>query len=151
MPILAVNKKATFDYEILETYEAGIVLQGQEVKSAKLGQISLKGAFVTFKQGELYLTNCHISQYQMAGKLAGYDPIRPRKLLVRKRELMSLIGKTQQKGLTLIPLKLYTKHSLIKLEFALAKGKKKIDKRETIKRRETDREIRRQFRNEKKF
>ena len=144
----AVNKKATFDYEILQTLEAGLVLHGQEVKSVKTGHISLKGAFVTLKQGggkipEAYLTNCHIPAYKHAGKLEGYDPYRARKLLLNKSEIKHLIGKTKEQGLTLVPLKVYNKHKLLKLSFGVARGKKKIDKRESIKKRETERKLRR--------
>jgi len=142
--ILAVNRRARFDYEILEKFEAGLKLAGHEVKSARAGKVSLKGAFVTIHQGEAYLTNAHISPYQPKNIPPSYDPTRPRKLLLKKKELKSLIGK--QKGLTIIPLKIYTKRHLIKLEIALAKGKKKIDKREVIKKREAERMIRRVMR-----
>ena len=98
MPTYAVNKQANFDYEILDKYEAGIVLEGHEVKSVRQGQINLKGAFATFKQGELYLTNAHISPYKYAGHLKDYDPTRPRKLLITKKEIKRLLGKLQQKG-----------------------------------------------------
>ncbi len=144
--ILAVNKRASFDYEILEKFEAGLVLTGSEVKSIKTGHISLKGSYVTFKKTtkdllELYLINTHIPLYKYA-RLENYDPERPRKLLLKKREIKYLVGKRQEKGLTLVPIKLYTKHSLIKLEFALARGKKKVDKREAIKKREIERKLR---------
>jgi len=141
MTTLAVNKKAKFDYELLEKYEAGLVLFGHEVKSIKTGHISLKGAFVTVHNGELFLTNALVPLYQHAGNIKDYDPTRSRKLLVKKRELRSLIGKKTQSGLTLIPIRVYTKRNLIKLEFALAKGKSKYDKRHTIKKREADRNI----------
>lgn len=142
---LAINKRATFDYELLDTYEAGLKLTGQEVKSAKLGHISLKGAFVTIHENEAYLTNCHISKYKYAGNLKDYDPERSRKLLIKRSEIKSLIGTIQQKGLTLIPTKIYVKNKLIKLEFAVAKGKRKIDKRESIKKREDDIRMERMF------
>lgn len=147
MKILAVNKRANFDYEILETYEAGIVLFGHEVKSVKTGHISLKGSFVTLKRTgkslpEVYLTNAHIPLYKHAGSIASYDPTRPRKLLLKKNEIKYLIGKRQEQGLTLVPLKVYIKRSLLKLQFGVGKGKKKIDKREKIKKRELDRNIR---------
>ena len=140
MKILAANKRATFDYELLNKYEAGLVLTGQEVKSAKLGHISLKGAFVSIHNNEAYLTNCHITLYKFAGKLPDYDPIRSRKLLLHKKEIISLIGTVQQKGLTLVPIKVYTKNNRVKLEFAVGRGKKKFDKREDIKKREVKRE-----------
>ena len=140
------NKQAKFDYEILDSYEAGVVLFGHEVKSVKAGQISLKGAFVTLRsspQPELFLTNANISKYKQAGPLPGHDPMRPRKLLMHKSQITTLIGKLQQTGLTLVPLSVYTKNNRVKLQFGLGRGKKKFDKRETIKKRETDREIRR--------
>jgi len=146
MKILAENKKAFFDYELLETYEAGIVLHGFEVKSIRAGHASLKGAYVIIKDNEVYLINALISPYQQANTPENYDTQRTRKLLLKKSEIKSLIGKSKVKGLTLIALRLYTKKNKIKLEFAIGKGKRKIDKRETIKKRETDREIRREFR-----
>jgi len=147
--IYSENKKARFDYEILASYEAGIVLYGNEVKSIKTGHISLKGAFVTLKQiqnktlPELYLINCYIPLYKYAGKVNNYDPERSRKLLIKSSEIKQLIGKIQEKGLTLVPIKVYNKNKLIKLNFGIGKGKKKIDKRETIKKRETDRKLQR--------
>lgn len=148
MKILAVNKRANFDYEILETYEAGIVLLGQEVKSVKTGHISLQGSFVVLKNTggnnlpEVFLINAHIPLYKFASAATDYDPTRPRKLLIKKNEIKYLIGKKQEQGLTLVPLKIYTKRSFIKLEFGIGRGKKKIDKREAIKKREVDRQIR---------
>lgn len=139
MTVLALNKRARYDYEVLETVSAGIVLSGQEVKSAKAGQVSLKGSYVVFrsskKGAEAYLLNSHISPYRYASKLEGYEPDAPRKLLLRKREISYLLGKREEKGLTLVPLKLYTDRSLVKLEFAVARGKKRFDKRETEKKR----------------
>ena len=147
MPILAVNKRANFDYFISDTYEAGLVLFGHEVKSVKTGHISLKGAFVTIKSSsknlpELYLINAHIPLYAKASTVKSYEPERPRKLLLHKNEIQKLIGKKQEQGLTLVPIKIYTKRNLIKLEFGIGRGKKKIDKREDIKKREVDRQIR---------
>ena len=158
MPTLAVNKRANFDYQILAKYEAGLVLLGHEVKSVKAGQASLKGSFVTLRQAssksadkqgrlkkglpELFLINAHIPLYKRASTIKDYDPTRPRKLLLNKNEIKHLIGKKQEQGLTLVPLKIYTKRSLIKLEFGIGRGKKKIDKREVIKKREQDRKIR---------
>ncbi|MCX6740493.1 MAG: SsrA-binding protein SmpB [Candidatus Parcubacteria bacterium] len=142
MPSLAINKKARFDYEILETHEAGIVLSGQEVKSAKAGQISLNGAYVVVDNNRnLNLLNASITPYKMAGPLPSYDPGRTRRLLLHKNEIDHLAGKIQQQGLTLIPLSLYTKHNKIKVEIGLGRGKKKYDKRETIRKREDDRQI----------
>jgi len=147
MPVLAVNKRANFDYDIKEKLEAGIVLLGHEVKSVKTGHVDLKGSYVTLKRSkkelpELYLINAHIPLYKHAGTVKDYNPTRPRKLLVKKKEIRYLIGKKQEQGLTLVPLKIYTKHSLIKLEFGIGRGKKKIDKREIIKKREVERKMR---------
>lgn len=141
MHIITTNKKAYFDYEILETFEAGIVLEGQEVKSIKTGHISLTGAYVTIKNSEAWLLSAHIPPYKMAGPLPGYEPTKSRKLLLRKQELRTLIGKIKQKGLTLMPLKIYTKRGKIKLEFGLARGKKKYEKREKIKEREIKKRV----------
>lgn len=147
MPTLAVNKKATFEYEILSHYEAGVILTGPETKSAKAGQVQLKGSFVSVKNREVWLKSAHISHYKPAGNSKDYDPIRPRKLLLHKKEIRQLVSKMQEKGLTLIPTKMYTKNNLVKVDIALAKGKKKADKRESIKRRETNQTIRRALRN----
>lgn len=145
MKILALNKRAAFDYHILETFEAGLILKGFEVKSVKLGHISLAGSYVVIKNGEASLLNAHISPYQPKNIPKNYDPTRTRKLLLHKKEINYLIGKSQQKGLTLAPIKLYAKKDKIKLEFGIARGKKKIDKRELIKKRETKREIERKI------
>jgi len=146
MSALATNKKANFDYEILEKHEAGLVLFGHEVKSLRDGQGSLKGSFISTRtkngKTELYLINCLIPLYKRAGILIDYDPRRERKLLLTKKEIERLISKKQIEGLTLIPLRIYTNHSFLKLEFALARGKKKYDKRESIKRRDIDRRLR---------
>ncbi len=136
MPTLATNKRAYYDYEILEKLEAGLKLLGHEVKSAKSGNISLKGSYVTISNHTASLLNAHIGAYSKAGPLPGYDPTRSRPLLVKKRELRYLLGKTHEQGLTLVPLSMYTKRNLVKLEFAVARGKKKFDKREAIKERE---------------
>lgn len=147
MSILALNKRARYDYELLETFSAGVVLTGQEVKSAKAGQVSLKGSFVVFratpKGPAPYLLNASISRYKYAGKLENYQPDIARPLLLRKSEISYLLGKRQEKGLTLVPVKLYTERSLVKLEFAVARGKKALDKRESIKRRELKRQLER--------
>lgn len=146
MKILAINKRANYDYEILDKYEAGLVLSGHEVKSARLGHINLKGAYVTMatdRKGnpQASLINANISPYKYAGKMSDYDPERSRKLLLHKEELRKLIGKTAE-HLTLVPIKVYNKQGIIKLEFGLGRGKKKIDKREDIKKRDINREIR---------
>jgi len=152
MSILAENRRSSYDYEILETYEAGLVLFGFEVKAIKTGRVSLTGSFVTAKNKELFLTNALIPPYQAANIPIDYNQTRPRKLLMKKSEISSLIGKLKAKGLTLVPIRLYTKKNTlrgaqgkIKLEFAVAKGKRKIDKRETIKKREFEREKEREF------
>lgn len=138
---LAENKKAFFDYEILEKLEAGLKLTGQEVKSAKAGQINLKGAFVTFHNGEAYVTNMHINKYKAAGPMPDYDPTHSRQLLIRKKQIAYLQAKSHEKGLTIMPLSVYTKGRLIKIEIAVARGKKLYDKRESIKNRELKREL----------
>lgn len=143
MADIAFNKRALFDYNLLEHFEAGISLTGAEVKSIKTGHISLKGSFVTRLGRELILTNANIPQYKFAGNLKSYDPVRPRKILLRKSQINNLIGKMSVSGLTVVPLRVYTKKRLIKVEIALAKGKKEFDKRETIKKREDNRKIKR--------
>jgi SsrA-binding protein len=144
MPVLATNKKARFDYEILDTFEAGLVLSGQEVKAVRQGQANLKGAYVTINnKAEAYLTNASIAAYKMAGPLPDYDSTRPRKLLLHKKEITSLTRKLQSAGLTLVPLSLYTKLRKIKLEIGLVKGKKKVDKRRSIKEKEQKRDMQR--------
>jgi len=147
MPTLAFNKRANFDYEIKEKFEAGIMLLGYEVKSVRTGHIGLKGSYVTLKKTkkklpELYLVNAHISLYKHAGKVKSYNPTRPRKLLIKKKEIKHLMGKKNEQGLTLVPIKMYTKRSLIKLEFGVGKGKKKRDKREDVKKKDIDKRIR---------
>ncbi|MFA4941382.1 MAG: SsrA-binding protein SmpB [Patescibacteria group bacterium] len=148
MPILATNKRANFDYAIEKKYEAGLVLFGHEVKSVKTGHVSLKGSFITLKSQknnrlpEILLINAHIPLYKHAGTIKNYEPTRSRRVLLNKKEIRHLIGKKKESGLTLVPLKLYTKHSFIKLEFGIGRGKKKYDKRETIKKREVERNIR---------
>jgi SsrA-binding protein len=146
MSLLALNKRASFDYEFLEKITAGLVLTGPETKAAKGGQANLKGSFVVFRgragaRPEAYLINAYIARYKCAGKDESYNPERPRKLLLRRREIAHLAGKQQEKGLTLVPIRLYTDRSLIKLEFAVARGKKSFDKRQSIK----DRELKRQL------
>jgi len=145
MSTFAVNKKAHFDYELLETFEAGLVLKGYEVKSIKAGHVSLKGSFVTFKRTELFLTNAHINPYKQAGNNDGYDPTGPRKLLVKKSEIKKLLGKSRTEGLTLVPISMYNKKGLVKLKFALGKGKKKADKRRILQNREDKIKIERAY------
>lgn len=140
MSTLATNKRARFDYDILETFEAGLQLLGHEVKSAKMGNVSLKGAYVVVGRNGASLINTHIGRYSKAGPLPGYEPTRSRSVLLKKRELSYLQGKTHEQGLTLVPLSVYTKRTLIKLELGLGRGKKKYDKREAIKQREWKRQ-----------
>ena len=146
MVTFAINKRSAYDYEILEKYEAGLVLRGYEVKSIKNGHISLKESFVTVKGNELYLTNAHITPYRQAGIIPGYDPTAPRKLLLKRAQIKSLIGKSRSQGLTLVPIRVYTRKRLLKLEFGLGKGKKEFDKRDIIKKREDERGMRRAMR-----
>lgn len=151
MPTLALNKRANFDYEIQSKFEAGIVLLGHEVKSIKTRKPSMKGSFVTIKSRlnnpELFLTNCHVPLYDKATTIDNYNPDRPRKLLMHRKEINRLIGKKQEQGLTLVPLKIYSTRGLIKLSFGVGRGKKKYDKRQDIKKRDTDRKIRTMMRN----
>lgn len=145
MPVLIKNKKAFYNYHILDKMEGGLVLIGQEVKALKEGKGSLFGSFVSIKNGEVYLVNCNITPYQPKNLPKGYNTQRDRKILLKKEEIKSLIGKTKEKGVTLIPLSIYTKKNFIKLEFAVAKGKKKHDKREAIKKRDIDRNLKRKI------
>jgi len=145
MKIYGENKKAYYDYEILEKFEAGLVLLGQEVKSIKSGHIGLTGSYVVFKQSEPYLIGAKVPAYQPKNTPSDYNPERLRKILLNKKEINLLSGKTKEKGLSMIPLKIYTKNGKIKLEFGLARGKKKYDKKEKIKNRDIDREIRRKL------
>ncbi|MEK7519181.1 MAG: SsrA-binding protein SmpB [Patescibacteria group bacterium] len=144
MGVLTENKKAYYKYEILERFEAGISLIGQEVKSLRTQGINLAGSFVVIKNGEIFWIGAKIPPYQPKN-VSNYNPDRSRKLLLKKEEIKYLIGKVKQKGLTLIPLKVYTKKGKIKLEFAIVKGKREIDKRDLIIKRETEREIDREL------
>ena len=140
MAVFAQNKKARFDYEILETFQAGIVLIGTEVKAIKTGHISIKGSYVVIKDNEFFLIGANIPPYQPKNAPKDYEPERLRKLLLTKSEIKHLVGKIKQKGLTLVPLKVYTVKGKVKITFGIGKGKKKYDKRETIKKRDFDRE-----------
>jgi SsrA-binding protein len=137
--LVAENRKAKHDYHLLEEFEAGLALVGTEVKAAREGGMQLRDSFCRFEQGEAYLFGAHIGQYSHGG-YATHDPARPRKLLLHKHELNKLLGKTTEKGLTIVPLRVYFKNGRLKAAIALAKGKNTIDKRETIRRREADRE-----------
>lgn len=142
MPTLAENKKVRFDYDVLETFEAGLVLTGQEVKSTRAGGLSLKGAFVTFHNNAPALTNATIAPYKNAGPLPDYDPTQSRKILLHKKEAEYLRGKVREEGLTIVPLSVYTKARLLKISVALCRGRKTHDKRAAIKKRDALREIR---------
>jgi SsrA-binding protein len=139
---LATNKKAYHNFHVLETFEAGIVLAGTEVKSIREGKVDIKESLVRIRDEEAYLVGCHVHPYSH-GNIFNRDPLRVRKLLLHKREIQRLMGKVQEKGLTLIPTRIYLKDGRIKVEIALAKGKRMHDKRETLKTREAGREIER--------
>jgi SsrA-binding protein len=139
--LLATNRKAFHEYFILDKLEAGIALLGTEVKSIREARINLKESYAAIKEGEAYLLNCHISPYSH-GNRENPDPLRRRKLLLHSKEIRKLIGKTQEKGLTLVPLRVYLRRGRIKVELGVARGKKLYDKRETERRKETDRETR---------
>lgn len=145
MPTLATNKQGLYNYEVLQKYEAGIVLSGAEVKAAKKQKVNLKGAYVSYEKEDLWLKNAHISAYQPKNQ-PGYEPVHPRKLLMKRREIDSLMGKSKQQGLTILPISLYTKGGLIKVKIGLARGKKSRDKRDIIKKRDADRKIGRALR-----
>ncbi|HYK87958.1 MAG TPA: SsrA-binding protein SmpB [Acidobacteriota bacterium] len=139
--VLTTNKKAFHNYYVLDKFEAGIALLGTEVKSIREGRINLKDSYALVKRGEAYLLNCHISPYSH-GNRENHDPLRQRKLLLHHQEIRKLIGKTQEKGLTLVPLRVYLRRGKIKVELGLARGKKLFDKRETERRKEAERESR---------
>ena len=140
--VVANNKKAFHEYHILETFEAGIQLKGSEVKSIREGKASLKESYVSIRKGEAWLRGAHISSYSHTG-FEGHKSVRNRKLLLHKKEIIKINSKLAEKGLTAVPIKLYLKNGLVKLEFGLAKGKKLFDKRETKKKRDIERDIQR--------
>jgi SsrA-binding protein len=143
--IITINRRARHDYFIEETIEAGLVLTGSEVKSLRAGKAQLKDSHARIERGEAWLANAHISEYNPAAQF-GHEPVRKRKLLLHAREIDRLTGKVKEKGLTLIPLRMYFKNGRAKVELGVARGKKQYDKRETIKERETDREVDRAMR-----
>ena len=145
---VATNRKAYHNYLIQDSVEAGIVLTGTEIKSIRAGRVSLGDAYVKPEAGELWLLNAHIARYE-AGSYLSHEPTRPRKLLLHHKQIDNLTSKVSEKGLTLVPLKLYIKGSIAKVEVALAKGKKLYDKRESMVRRETEREIERAIKKQK--
>jgi len=138
---IAENRKAFHDYHVLDTFEAGIVLLGTEIKAIREGRVNLRDSFARVEDGEVFLYNVNISPYSHRG-YADHEPLRRRKLLLHRDEIRKLIGKTVEKGMTLVPVRLYYKNGRVKVALGLAKGKKDYDKRETIKRREADRETR---------
>jgi SsrA-binding protein len=140
--VVATNRKATHDYHIEDRYEAGLVLLGSEIKSIRAGRVNLRDGYVIPRDDELWLVNAHIAAYQPASR-EGHDPHRARKLLLRRREIDRLISQVQERGYTIIPLRLYLKRGLAKLEIGLARGKRKYDKRATIAKRESQRQIER--------
>ena len=140
--VITVNRKARHDYHIQESFEAGIVLKGSEIKSIREGKVNLSDAYARPESGELWLYNCHIASYD-AASYNTHEPLRPRKLLLHRKEIDGLTSKVVQKGLTLVPLKLYIKHGVAKVELGVAKGKKVYDKREAIARRDAEREMER--------
>lgn len=142
--LIANNKKAYHDYFILETYETGIVLHGTEVKSLRMGKCSIKEAFIRIEDGEMYLYGMHISPYEK-GNIFNKDPLRVRKLLLHRKEIDKIFGKMKEKGMTVVPLKVYFRQSLVKVEIGLAKGKKLYDKREDIAKKDQRREAEREF------
>ena len=141
--VIADNRQARYQYHILETYEAGIELKGTEVKSIRAGRCNVRDSYALIRNDEAWLLNLHISPYQGASEYFNHDPRRTRRLLLHKQEIRKLIGKVEQQGLTLVPLKLYFKQGRVKVEIALAKGKKLHDKREDIKKREDKRSMQR--------
>ena len=142
--MIANNKKAYHDYFILDTYEAGIVLHGTEVKSLRMGKCSIKESFIRIENGEVFIYGMHISPYEK-GNIFNKDPLRPRKLLMHKKEIQKLVGKIAQKGYTIVPVEVYFKGSFVKVQVALAKGKKLYDKRQDIAKKDQKREAERDF------
>ena len=138
--IITDNKKARFDYEITEKFEAGLVLTGSEVKSLREGAVNLKDAYVSFRNGEAFLQNAHISEFK-ASSYNNHHPERLRKLLLNREEINKIMGKVQEKSLSCVPLKMYFKRGRVKVEIGLGRGKKKHDKRQSIKKKESDREL----------
>lgn len=148
--VIAQNKKAYHDYFIEDTYEAGIVLQGTEIKSIRAGRVNLKDSYAKVEKGEVFLHNMHISPYEQ-GNRYNHDPLRTRKLLLHKKEIAKLLGITKEQGYSLVPLKIYFKNGYAKVLIGLAKGKKNYDKREDLKQKEAKRDIERAFRERQKM
>jgi SsrA-binding protein len=148
--LVATNPKARHDYFIEETYEVGLVLKGTEVKALREKRANLRDSFARIERGEAFLHHCHISPYSH-GSISNHEPLRVRKLLLKQEEIKRLIGKTQLRGYSLVPLKIYFKRGLAKIQLGLARGKKPADKRETIKKRIAEREVERAFRTQSTF
>lgn len=148
--VVAQNKKANHDYFIEETYEAGIVLQGTEIKSIRAGRVNLKDSYARILNGEIFLYSMHVSPYEQGNRF-NHDPLRTRKLLLHKKQISKLIGETKEAGYALVPLKMYLKNGFAKVLIGLAKGKKNYDKREDLKQKEAKREIARVFRDKQKM
>jgi len=142
MKAVATNRKARHDYHILDTFEAGMVLTGSEIKSVRAGRVSLRESYVTVRNGELWLANCHIAPYDQASRL-NHEPRRERKLLMHRRQIDRLARDVQEPGYTIVPLRMYLKNNWAKVEIALVRGKRQYDKRQAIAKREADRQIRR--------
>lgn len=142
---LALNRRVRHDYEVLETYEAGIVLTGSEIKSARAGRANLRGSYARIRDGEMWLLDMHIAPYKQAGQYFGHDPDRPRKLLLHRRQIERLRGRLETSGLTLVPLRMYIKGRWAKVELALVRGRRMYDRREAIRERDTQREIEREW------
>ncbi len=147
MKTLAYNRRARFDYEVIEKLEAGISLLGTEVKSVKAGHMSLRGAFVTMHDGEAFLINATVPPWQPGNAPADYDPVRARKLLLKRSELKSLLGAKKAKGLTMVPLRVYSKRGKVKVEVILGRGRKKVDKKQLKRERDIKREMERMLKN----
>jgi SsrA-binding protein len=141
--IVSDNRQARFEYEILETHEAGVVLVGTEIKSIRAGRVNLRDGYAMLRDGELLLLNVHISPHATAAQYFNHDPRRTRKLLLHRQEIRKLIGKVDQQGLTLVPLKMYLKRGWVKVDIALVRGKKLHDKRQDVRKRDDQREIQR--------
>jgi SsrA-binding protein len=141
--VISDNRQARYLYEILETYEAGVQLTGTEVKSIRAGKVNLQDGYALIRDGEIWLINVHISPYTASGQYFNHEPRRTRKLLLHRQEIRKLIGKVEQQGLTLVPLKMYLKRGWVKVSIALGKGKKLHDKRESLKRRQDQRDMQR--------
>ncbi|RMG93628.1 MAG: SsrA-binding protein SmpB [Chloroflexi bacterium] len=148
--IVSNNKRATHDYELLEKFEAGLVLTGTEIKSIRAGRVSLQRSFVQPRDGELWLIDAHIAPYEH-GNRENHDPVRPRKLLLHRREINKIIGQLSQKGLTVVPTKMYLKNGLAKIEIALARGKRKYDKRADLARKDAERQVQRALREKYRY